>query len=815
MYQENIENTSKLIKSLLALKTAPQGDIKADFRVALYVVLAAYHLSLDNPRESRLITSLLPKVGYGGDLSKLKKKDYTQTIKDLVQKGALVEVLHEKIYVAPAHLNTIEAKVDVQIERIGPDKLFYYVIYDDKGIEYRLNSDLVLLPNDVIEAITIKNSTQAYALKIVKKRECILGRLQLFNAGRSAQLIPDEEKLAKYTFRFNSGKDLAGAQSGDVIIAKIVRRFSNNSFEVVTKEVVKDIGNLNNIIVMSVLRNDIPYVWPDNLLNTLKNIPEKVTEKEAKGRVDLRKLPLVTIDGEDARDFDDAVFCQKEGDGWRLYVSIADVSYYVKQNTLLDAEAMNRCNSCYFPNFVIPMLPEKLSNGICSLNPDVDRLCMTCEMVISKNGRIENYKFYPAIMKSHARLTYTEAWKMISEGECIYPEHQSVLKQVKELYNLYEAFKKYRIERGGISIESEELHFVFDENLEIQGVKPYDRNDAHKLIEECMIAANVAAACFVSETEYKTLYRVHAKPMEQKLDLLVNQLAKFGVTLKGGDKPTSKDYMHLAQSIEERADAKILNNLILRSMSKAEYSPDNIGHFGLALEKYAHFTSPIRRYADLQLHRVIKYILEKQEKRNWGKIGAKCYTKAQLVSLGVKCTNREIAAANAEREVDASLACVFMEKYIGQEVEGTITGCTRFGLFVNLDDFGVDGMIYIGSFDSYMNFDEQRQCLVSDRGMVYSLGKKIKVIVSDVNHEERKVLLQPVLKSNKNSKSKIAANGKKKLKIRQKIQENYPSKDKRELLEELSDISQSKPADSKDQVVRKFVYSPLKEDLPF
>ena len=805
-----MDTQAKQIKKLLSQKTAPKGDLKVDFRVALYVVVALYQLDFSNPRNFGMCAHFLSKVGFEGDVSKFSKKDYLQTIDDLVAKGSLLKVGNSSIYAAPCDIKVITTKVKAKLEptlSLGGDKVYFYYLEDEDGKEYSLSTDVVLLPNDVVEASLSVNSDKAFVNKIVKARQCVLGRLMLL--GNTAKLIADEPNLSALTFTFDKKADLGEAKAGDVIIAQITKRKTNNSFSVVTREVVKDIGNLNNIIVMSVLRNDIPYTWPDNFNRVLARVPTEVKASEAKGRVDLRKVPLVTIDGEDARDFDDAVYCQKEGKGWRLFVSIADVSYYVKPNSALDHEAVNRCNSCYFPNFVIPMLPEKLSNGICSLNPDVDRLCMTCEMVISHLGTIESYKFYPAIMRSHARLTYTEAWQMIKEGTAKFEEHKAVIEHVKELYNLYQAFKKARINRGGISIESDELHFVFDEHMDIQGVAPLERNDAHKLIEECMIAANVAAACFVSENDYKTLYRVHAKPMEKKLEFLINQLAKFGLNLRGGDSPTSKDYMLLADAVENREDAKIINNLILRSMSKAEYSPDNIGHFGLALEKYAHFTSPIRRYADLQLHRVIKFILKKQHKRYWGKIGARSYTKPELVALGTKCTDREIAAANAEREVDASLACVYMEKFIGQTVEGTITGCTSFGLFVYLDNFGVDGMVYVGSFDSYMTYNEKDQSLVSDRGQVYSIGKKIKVVVTSVNHEERKVLLAPANMVSKGELNNLKKTCQYALDKRNKIKENTKTQDKETILNSLSDIATAKDANEQDQVVKKRNYGSL------
>ena len=801
----NLNTEKQRLTSLLSLKSAPQGKIEGDFRVALYAVAALYQLDFSKNSNFGLCASLLGSVGFKGDVSRYKVEDYYNTLDDLVAKGSLVQICDKKVYAVPSEVKIITAKVraveNPLLKGIDDVKHYSYVISDETGKEYHLNTDLVIMPNDEVEAVITKSSDVAFVKNLTKVRQCVLGRIMLFGK-KKASLMPDEANLKEMFFDFASDSDLGEAKSGDVVIAQIVKRVGLNRFLVKTREVVKDIGNLNNIIVMAVLRNDIPHIWPDNLIKSLSRIPNEVSAKDIHGRVDLRDIPLVTIDGEDARDFDDAVYCKKEGTGWRLFVSIADVSYYVKPGTLLDKEAVNRCNSCYFPNFVIPMLPEKLSNGICSLNPDVDRLCMTCEMVISKVGKIESYKFYPAVMRSHARLTYTEAWQMISEGTVIFEEHKSVMDDVKELYNLYQAFKKDRRNRGGISVESEELHFVFNENMEIEGVKPLERNDAHKLIEECMIAANVAAATFVAEHQAQTLYRVHAKPMEKKLGLLVNQLARFGLSLKGGDSPTSKDYMMLADSVAGREDAKIINELILRSMSKAEYSPDNIGHFGLALEKYAHFTSPIRRYADLQLHRVIKYLLEKEQKHDWGRIGSRSYTKAELVALGVKCTDREIAADTAEHEVDGTLACIYMEKFIGEVVNGTVTACTKFGVFVHLDDYGVDGMIYIGNFDSYMSFDERTQTLVSNRGEVYAVGKKIRVVVSGVNEEEHKIDLRPDTMSKKElmylKKERDSLVAK-----REKISQNAPHSDKEKILKNLADISSARVASDEDKVQRK------------
>ena len=394
----NLNTEKQRLTSLLALKSAPQGKIDGDFRVALYAVAALYQLDFSKNSNFGLCASLLGSVGFKGDISRYKTEDYFNTLDDLVAKGSLAQICDKKVYAVPSEVKVINAKVkaveDPLLKGIDDVKHYSYVISDETGKEYHLNTDLVIMPNDEVEAIATKSSDIAFVKNLTKVRQCVLGRIMLFGK-KKASLMPDEANLKEMIFDFASESDLGEAKSGDVVIAQIVKRVGLNRFLVKTREVVKDIGNLNNIIVMAVLRNDIPHVWPDNLIKSLSRIPNEVSAKDIHGRVDLRDLPLVTIDGEDARDFDDAVYCKKEGTGWRLFVSIADVSFYVKPGTLLDKEAVNRCNSCYFPNFVIPMLPEKLSNGICSLNPDVDRLCMTCEMVISKVGKIESYKFYP------------------------------------------------------------------------------------------------------------------------------------------------------------------------------------------------------------------------------------------------------------------------------------------------------------------------------------------------------------------------------------------------------------------------------------
>lgn len=770
-----------------------------------------YHPQFSGIASLGVVSGLLGRVGYTRGLPAGGEQACCKLLSELVEEQALVKLPGFEVYAAPSQVEQGEAKVSAREESdfLGSERTKRYVFHvaGAKGDDFLLKSRIVILPGDTVEYQAVTGSGVAYCAKLVRKRVCVLGRVMPFGAGkfrggeaRAASLMPDEPNLASLGFAFETPEDLGEAKAGDVVIAEILERGSGHCF-VKTREVVRDLGSLNNIIVMAVLRNDIPSSWPDNMPKALARIPDSVSAEDWTGRPDIREVPLMTIDGEDARDFDDAVYCHREGKGWKLYVAIADVSYYVRPGSVLDHEAVNRCNSCYFPNYVIPMLPEKLSNGICSLNPNVDRLCMCCEMDINQKGETTKYVFYPAVMRSHARLTYNEAWQMISEGTAKYPEHEEMIPHVKELYSLYHALDAYRKRRGGISIEGTEQHFVFNENMEITGVEPLERNDAHKLIEECMIAANVAAASFVAENRCQTLYRVHAAPTQKKLDMLIPQLARFGLSLPGAqDKPTSADYARLADAIAKRKDGKILGELLLRSMSKAEYSPENIGHFGLALEKYAHFTSPIRRYADLQLHRVIKHILEKHGKAPWGKIGQRSYTKAELMVLGARCTEREVAADTAEREVDFELACTYLEKFIGETVKGTISGCTRFGIFVHLDDFLVDGLIFIGNFPGFLNFDQRTESLISDKGKVYRIGDPIKVVVAAVNAAEHKIDLMP---TGMGSTAKYRKDRERILKKREADRKAAGAPvDKESLFKSLSDISRAQEASDGDNVER-------------
>ncbi len=476
----------------------------------------------------------------------------------------------------------------------------------------------------------------------------------------------------------------------------------------------------------------------------VSGLKEQVPEEAKAGRVDLRSLPLVTIDGEDARDFDDAVYCEKKrGGGWRLWVAIADVSYYVRPGTPLDAEARSRGTSVYFPSQVVPMLPEVLSNGLCSLNPQVDRLCMVCEMTISSKGRLTGYKFYEAVMSSHARLTYTKVWHMLQGDQELREHYAPLVKHIEELHNLYKVLESAREERGGISFESEEAKFIFNAERRIERIEQTQRNDAHKLIEECMILANISAARFVEKAQEPALFRIHDKPTTEAITSFRTVLAELGLELPGGNKPEPRDYAELLTSIADRPDAEMLQTMLLRSMKQAVYDPENRGHFGLALQSYAHFTSPIRRYPDLSLHRAIKYLLAKEQghKGNSTETGGWHYSMEEMLQLGQHCSMTERRADEATREVSDWLKCDFMQDQVGNIFSGVIASVTGFGFFVRLNDLFIDGLVHVSSLDNdYYRFDQVGQRLIGESGgQTYRLGDRVEVRVEAVNMDERKI----------------------------------------------------------------------------
>jgi ribonuclease R len=531
-----------------------------------------------------------------------------------------------------------------------------------------------------------------------------------------------------------------GAKSDEIVLIEIIEQPTSRSGPVgKVVEVLGDHMAPGMEIDVAIRAFGIPHIWPDPVEAEANAIPAKVTAAQANKVKDLRALPLVTIDGEDARDFDDAVYAERNAKGWKLYVAIAHVSHYVQPDSPLDREAQVRGNSVYFPGRVVPMLPEALSNGICSLNPKVDRLCMVCEMQIDEKGRIQDAQFHEAVMHSKARLTYTEVAAALAGEKEAYKKLEPQIEDLRVLHDLWRTLHSARNRRGAIDFETIETKIEFGLHRKIERVVPVHRNDAHKMIEECMIAANVATARFLDKHKMPTLYRVHEQPPTERLDDVRTFLAEFGLALGGGESPTPLDYSRVLQRVQGRPEADLVQTVLLRSLSQAVYSPEHKGHFGLALEHYAHFTSPIRRYPDLLVHRAIRHILNGGTAKNF------TYSNNDMERLGAQCSMTERRADDATRDAMDWLRCEYMQDKVGSVFTGVISGVTGFGLFVTLDESRVDGLVHVTTLDSdYYRFDPIHHRMVGERsGRTYRLGDPIAVQVARVDLDERKIDFVP------------------------------------------------------------------------
>ena len=561
----------------------------------------------------------------------------------------------------------------------------------------------------------------------------IVGRL--FIESGMAFVVADNKRIT-HDFMIPQN-ELGGATHGQIVIVEITQQPSFKG---------RAIGRISDIIGdhmapgmeidIAIHAHNIPFLWPDDVKQQVARISAEVIEADKKDRRDLTGMPLLTIDGEDARDFDDAVYCEKSGKGWKLYVAIADVSHYVQRESALDTEAYNRATSVYFPERVIPMLPEVLSNGLCSLNPDVDRLCMVCEMQFDANGKMTSSDFFDAVMHSHARLTYNKVSAMLEDNhQTLREEYSDVLPHLETLFDLYKALITQRKKRGSIDFETTETRIVFDENKRIDSIVPTSRNEAHKIIEECMISANIAAATFLEKHEIPGLYRVHGGPKEDKMDDVRDFIQGLGLKFKKGGKIAAQDYARIINQVKDRADFHLIQTVLLRSLSQAVYSPDNEGHFGLSLENYAHFTSPIRRYPDLLVHRAIRHIIE------GNKVGKFFYRHSDMVTLGEHCSANERRADEATRDAVSALKCEFMQSRIGETYPGVITSVTGFGLFIELNDIYVEGLVHITNLPKdYYQFEPVTHRLIGERtGQVFQLGDAVTVTVAGVNLDERKI----------------------------------------------------------------------------
>jgi len=578
-----------------------------------------------------------------------------------------------------------------------------------------------------------KNKEEAYIVEILERaHKTLVGKFY----NKQGQGIVEPDNTAIDDIIIPSGSE-ATANDGDFVTV-LINEYPNRHRPAMG-EVIAILGQkLNSRLAMelTMAAQNLPHQWPEDFDRVVSYIPNNVSDEDLTQEVkDIRHLPLVTIDGEDARDFDDAVYAEKTAKGWRLIVAIADVSKYVPSNSEIDKEAFKRGTSVYFPGMVIPMLPLELSNGICSLNPQVDRMCMVCDMQINTAGQIINHTFYRAVMHSHARITYKQCWNYLDKHVSQEKWDSKVTKALDTMSSLYKAMTIEKNQRGAITFNSSDVHISIDAEGQVSSITPYTRNDAHKLIEAFMIAANICAAKFVEKHKVPAAYRVHDTPPLRKLTDLKAFLQSLGIKPNFSDPVAPKDFEKIINQIQGRDDVALIESVLLRSQSLAAYEAENGGHFGLALEHYAHFTSPIRRYPDLMIHRAIDYIITKNKPKKY------IYSPQKATEMNVQCSLNERRAENASRDVDARLKCMFMEQFIGEEMTGIISGVTHFGVFVTLDNIMVDGLIHVTSLpNDYYHHEAIQHKLVGERsGSVFQLADKIKIKVAAVAIDERKI----------------------------------------------------------------------------
>ena len=615
-------------------------------------------------------------------------------------------------------LDIVKCRVEMQKDGFGfavplkPTGEKDFVLYE-RQLYGVMNGDIVTVRPLGLDR---RGRREGQVLDIVERgQSSLVGRFYLDHG--VAVLEPEDKRLHQNVILEPASVAQFQPESGQVVVAKI-ESYPENHRPAVAKitEILGNYADSGMEIEIALRKHKLPYEFSAGCLQAAAKIPDTVRTADRKNRVDLRDLPLVTIDGETSRDFDDAVYAEKIGRNYRLVVAIADVSHYVRPDDAIDTDAKERATSVYFPRRVIPMLPEALSNGICSLNPNVERLCMVCDMTITYAGNVKSYEFYPAVMKSHGRLTYNQVWDWLENS--VDNEYKSSL---HTLYKLFQVLQKNRRKRGAMEFETVETQMIFDDNGKIERIEEVHRNDAHKLIEECMLAANVCAADFLLRHQHKALYRNHAGPTPEKLAVLREQLALLGLRLGGGDKPEPKHYGKLAEQIAERPDREALQSMLLRSMQQAVYEAENEGHFGLAYDYYTHFTSPIRRYPDLLVHRAIKAVLAN-----------KTYTAGNWQELGAHCSYCERRADEASRDVENWLKTYFMRDKVGEIFGGKVSRITNFGIFVTLDNVHIDGMVHVSDLgEDYFQYREDLMAMVGERsGVRFSVGDRLQVKVA-------------------------------------------------------------------------------------
>ncbi len=676
---------------------------------------------------SKITTSLA--ISSDRDLQSLERR-----LRAMERDGQIVRN-RQGAYLPVGHADLVRGRI------IGHPDGFGFLSPDERG-----EADIFLSPREmraalhgdraVVQVIHTKRDgrQEGHLVEILERHnQQIVGR---YHEERGMGfVIPDNKRIHQDIFIPPHGKK--NARNGQIVVTQIIEHPTKRQ---------QPIGEITEVlgehlapgmeIDIAVRVHGIPNQFSAEAIKEAESFSESSITDELHGRSDLRDLPFVTIDGEDAKDFDDAVFCESRKDGWKLLVAIADVSFYVQPGSELDKEAQWRATSVYFPGFVIPMLPENLSNGLCSLNPHIPRLSMVCEMIISSKGEMQSYKFYQAVIQSHARLTYTQvAAAVVDKQESIRKSINQVCPHLDELFLLYKALLRQRIARGAIDFHSTETKIEFGPDKKILRIYPYERNDAHRIIEECMIAANVAAARFLTKRKFPGLYRIHEIPTASKLKELRQLLKTLGLHLPGGEKPEPKHYASLIEQVNQREEDRWIETMLLRSLSQAVYSPDNVGHFGLAHPLYTHFTSPIRRYPDLIVHRAIRHLINKRKASTF------CYTHNDLVLQGEHCSMAERRADDATRDAENTLKCEFMQDKVGNTFSGAVTSVTSFGLFVELTDVYVEGLVHISTLsDDYYQFDPNTMTLEGElTGKTYRLGDTLNIIVSRVDIDERKI----------------------------------------------------------------------------
>jgi len=662
------------------------------------------------------------------DVQKIELETFQRRLRAMEREAQLLRN-RKGSYILPERASLIAGRIEGHPDGYG------FLIPDDGSedlsLEARQMSKVLHRDRALVRVVGIdrRGRREGVIVEVLERANSrVVGRVLLEHG--ITVVVPENRRINQDILVAPGGA--VSARAGEVVTVEIIEQPDRHSKPI--GRIVEVLGNYADPgmeIEIALRKHELPFEFSSGALAEAAVLPDILDPEQWQDRADLRALPLVTIDGETARDFDDAVFAEKQGHGWRLVVAIADVSHYVQPGTALDREARERGNSVYFPRRVIPMLPEKLSNGLCSLNPDVDRLAMVCDMTVDDHGEITDYRFYPAVFRSHARLTYDQVWNWLSgatppEGEV----HRRLQPQVQTLYDLFKVLGEARGKRGAIDFETIETMMLFNEQGKIENIVPVYRNDAHRLIEECMLAANVCASDFLRSRRQPCLYRIHEGPTAEKLEALRNFLKEFGLGLGGGDEPTARDYALLLDSIKTRPDAQLLQTVMLRSLRQAMYSPDNVGHFGLSYEHYTHFTSPIRRYPDLLVHRAIKAVLTGTH-----------YTPGKWDDIGLHCSMTERRADEATRDVSNWLKCYYMLDRIGETFAGTIAAVVPFGIFVALDEVYVEGLVHVSELgEEYFAFDSVKHLMLGERtGRRYRLGDRLQVRLVRANLETGRI----------------------------------------------------------------------------